>query len=142
MQLTLMGEYALRAVLYMASLPEDSITTISEVSQANNIPENFLRKIIAILSSYEIINSQRGKGGGIRFKKSPDKITPLEIIQIIEGKMALNRCLIDKEFCSNTRWCSVHILWCEAQKHLRQILSSKTISQLARENEKRKNTHK
>ena len=52
--------------------------------------------------------------------------------------MALNKCLIDKAFCSNDRWCTVHTLWCDAQKKLRIILSSKSIAELARENEERK----
>ena len=66
------------------------------------------------------------------------KITPLEIIEAVEGKMALNKCLIDKAFCSNERWCTVHTLWCEGQKKLREILSSKSIAELAQENEERK----
>ncbi len=138
MQLTLTGEYAIRAMIYMASKPDGTAFTILEISSENNIPDQFLRKIIALLSSSGIINSQRGRGGGVKLNRPAKEITPLEIIETVEGEMALNKCLIDKEFCSNDRWCSVHTLWCDAQKNLKKILSSKTIYQLARENEERK----
>jgi len=138
MQLTLTGEYAIRAMIHLASGKDDSIFRISEISNTNSIPEKFLRKIIPQLSNAGLINSQRGIGGGIKLGKSASAITPLEIIEAVEGEMALNKCLIDKAFCSNERWCTVHTLWCEAQNNLRTILSSKSIAELALENERRK----
>jgi len=138
MQLTLTGEYAIRAMIHLASGKDDSIFRISEISYVNNIPEKFLRKIIPQLSNAGLIRSQRGIGGGIKLGKPALEITPLEIIEAVEGEMALNKCLIDKAFCSNDRWCTVHTLWCDAQKKLRIILSSKSIAELARENEERK----
>ena len=138
MQLTLTGEYAIRAMIHLASGKDDSIFQIAEISNVNNIPEKFLRKIIPQLSFAGLIQSQRGIGGGIKLGKPALNITPLEIIEAVEGKMALNKCLIDKAFCSNDRWCTVHTLWCEAQKKLREILSSKSIEELAKENEERK----
>ncbi len=142
MQLTLTGEYAIRAMIHLATGIDDSIFQISEIARINNIPEKFLRKIISQLSYAGLIQSQRGIGGGIKLGKSAFSITPLEIIEVVEGKMALNKCLIDTAFCSNERWCTVHTLWCEAQKNLREILSSKSIAELARENEERKKKFK
>ncbi len=139
MQLTLTGEYAIRAMIYIVSVDENAICTISEISSFNKIPENFLRKIIPQLANAGLIKSQRGSGGGIKLGKSSYQITPLEIIIAVEGEMALNKCLIDKKFCSNERWCTVHTLWCDAQKNLKLILSSKSIAQLAKESKERKN---
>ena len=138
MQLTLTGEYAIRTMIHLASGKDDPVFRISEISSENKIPEKFLRKIIPQLCNAGLIQSQRGIGGGIKLGKSAFEITPLEIIEAVEGEMALNKCLIDKAFCSDDRWCTVHTLWCDAQKKLRLILSSKSIAQLAQENEERK----
>lgn len=138
MQLTLTGEYAIRAMIHLASGKNESIFHISEISDINNIPEKFLRKIIPQLSSAGLIQTQRGIGGGIKLRRPALEITPLQIIEAVEGKMALNKCLIDKAFCSDERWCTVHTLWCDAQKKLRIILASKSIAELALENEERK----
>ncbi len=138
MQLTLTGEYAIRAMIHLVSGKDDSVFRISEVSKSNNIPEKFLRKIVAQLSYGGLVQSQRGIGGGIKLGKPASSITPLHIIEAVEGKLALNKCLIDKAFCSDDRWCTVHTIWCEAQMKLKEILSSKSIEQLYKENEERK----
>jgi Rrf2 family protein len=138
MQLTLTGEYAIRAMIHLVSGKDDSVFRISEVSKSNNIPEKFLRKIVAQLSYGGLVQSQRGIGGGIKLGKPASSITPLHIIEAVEGKLALNKCLIDKAFCSDDRWCTVHTIWCEAQMKLKEILASKSIEQLYKENEERK----
>jgi Rrf2 family protein len=138
MQLTLTGEYAIRAMINLAASGDGVASTISAISVENNIPEKFLRKIVAQLSIAGLIKSQRGIGGGVKLGKPAADITPLEIIEAVEGKLALNKCLIDKEFCSNERWCTVHSLWCDVQSKLKEMLSSKSIAELAKENELRK----
>lgn len=142
MQLTLAGEYAIRTVIYLAENEGREIITIKEIAVNQDIPEKFLRKIIPQLCSAGIIKTYKGNGGGISFDKNPDEITPLEIIQAVEGPLALNKCLIDKEFCSHTRWCSVHTLWCDLLIMMRQKLSSKSIKQLANESQLRRNALK
>jgi Rrf2 family protein len=142
MQLTLTGEYAIRAMIHIVSAGEDTLCTILEISSLNNIPEKFLRKIIPQLSNAGLIKSQRGSGGGIKLGKPSSQITPLDVITAVEGEMALNKCLIDKKFCSNDRWCTVHTLWCDAQKNLKMVLSSKSIKQLAIESKEKKESIK
>jgi Rrf2 family protein len=138
MQLTLAGEYAIRTMIHLAENEDKEIVTIKEIANQQNIPEKFLRKIIPQLCSAGLIKSYKGINGGISFAKSPDEITPYDIIQAVEGPLALNKCLIDKEFCSNTRWCSVHTLWCDLLAMMRQKLSSKSIKELAIESMKRR----
>lgn len=138
MQLTLAGEYAIRTMIHLAENEERGIIRITEIAIEQKIPENFLRKIIPRLVNAGLIKTTKGYKGGIAFGKDSDKITPLEIIQAVEGPLALNKCLIDKEFCSNTRWCSVHTLWCDLLVEMRLKLSSKSIKQLAIESKQRR----
>lgn len=139
MQLTLAGEYAIRTMIHLAENEDRDIITIREIAEQQNIPEKFLRKIISKLCAAGLIKTYRGNGGGISFQKKAEEITPFEIIQAVEGPLALNKCLIDREFCSNTRWCSVHNLWCELLAIMRQKLSSKSIKELAMESKLRRN---
>lgn len=142
MQLTLAGEYAIRTMIHLAENEDREIVTIKEIAKEQKIPEKFLRKIIPQLCNAGFIKTYKGNGGGISFNKNPDTITPLEVIQAIEGPLALNKCLIDKAFCSNTRWCSVHTLWCDILVEMRKKLSSKSIKTLAIESLKRRNALK
>jgi Rrf2 family protein len=138
MQLTMSGEYAVRTMIHLALVPEGSVTQISDISKEWEIPEHFLRKISAQLVGAGLIASTRGLGGGVTLARPAGAITPLEVIEAIEGKIALNKCLIHQGFCSRDRWCAVHRLWAEAQHKLKEVLSSKTIAQLAAESARAK----
>lgn len=142
MQLTLAGEYAIRTMIHLAENESKDSTTIFEISKEQEIPEMFLRKIVPLLSTAGLIKSKKGKQGGISLAKNPDTITPLEIIQAVEGPIALNKCLIDKEFCTDVRWCSVHTIWCELLVDMKKKLSSKSIKQIAMESFQRRNSLK
>jgi len=138
MQLTLAGEYAIRTMIHLAEKEGFGVVHINEISRDQNIPEKFLRKIIPLLVSAGLIKSRKGNGGGICLNRDSNEITPLEIIQAVEGPIALNKCLIDKEFCSNTRWCSVHTLWCDILAEMRLRLSIKSLKDLVEESQRRK----
>jgi len=126
-------------MIHLAENEDREIVTIKEIAELQNIPEKFLRKIIPQLCNAGLIKSYKGIKGGVSFAKSPETITPYDIIQAVEGPLALNKCLIDKEFCSNTRWCSVHTLWCDLLALMRHRLSSKSIKDLALESMRRRN---
>lgn len=138
MQLTMTGEYAIRAMLHLASLPPGTSTQINEIAYLWEIPENILRKIISQLAKAQLIYTQRGIGGGIRLSQPADKLTLLDVIEVVEGKIYLNKCLIGPDFCSRTSWCAVHIVWCEVQQKMKEILSSRSLAELVAINEVRK----
>jgi Rrf2 family transcriptional regulator, iron-sulfur cluster assembly transcription factor len=130
MQLTLTGEYAVRAMIHLASVPPGELAQISDISARWDIPENFLRKIIPSLTKSGMIASRRGNGGGVSLAKPAESITLLDVIEAVEGPMYLNKCLIGPEFCNRTAWCVVHCVWSEAQETLKGILRSKSIAEL------------
>lgn len=138
MQLTLAGEYAIRTMLHLAEKSDSELIMIKEIATIQKIPEKFLRKIIPKLCNAGLVKTIKGKNGGITLARDGSTITPLEIIQAVEGPLALNKCLIDKEFCSNTRWCSVHTIWCDLLVEMRRKLSGKSIKELAEESLKRR----
>lgn len=139
MQLTMTGEYALRAMLYICSSPGDKKFKIAEIASQNDIPENFLRKIVVQLKDAGYLTGHKGNGGGILLNVDPEKITPLHIIEAVEGEIGLNKCLLYKDFCTRDNYCSIHVIWAEAQKQLKEQLSSKNMLELARQNTERHN---
>ena len=130
----MIGEYALRAMLYICSKPFGTSYQISEIAEKNDIPDNFLRKIIPLLKKATLLNSQRGNGGGITLQKKAEDITPLEIINAVEGPILLNKCLVHDKFCSRDDFCSFHTLWADAQQQLKDKLASRNLYELAIEN--------
>ena len=131
MQLTMTGEYAVRAMMHLASLPKGTVVQIPEISRDWEIPEKFLRTIIAKLTKGGLLLSHRGARGGVSLAKPARKITLLDVIELVEGPLSLNKCLINPRFCGRTKSCSVHTVWHEAQSALRHTLSSRALAELA-----------
>jgi Rrf2 family protein len=137
LQLTMTGEYSVRAMLHLASKPFGSIFQISEIAKQWDIPEEFLRKIVQLLSKSGLIFSRRGMGGGVELARPAADITLLEIIEAAEGKLALNKCLIESGVCYRDAWCAVHLVWQEVQDKMKEILHGKSLAELAAQNRAR-----
>lgn len=138
LQLTMTGEYTVRAMLHLASQPPGTIVQIYDIAQQGDIPETFLRKIMQLLTKSSLVLSHRGVGGGIELAKSAEDITLLEVIEAAEGKLALNKCLIHAGFCPRDSRCAVHLVWVEVQDKMKEILRSKSIAELARQSLQRR----
>ena len=131
------GDYAIRAMLHLAGEDLNKNVQIQDISKKWDIPENFLRKIIPLLAKVGLVMSVRGSGGGIKLAKSPNEITALDVIETVEGKIFLNKCLFSDDICDRSDWCSMHEVWEEAQESLKSVLKSKSIAQLAATNSER-----
>ena len=135
LQLTRDGEYAVRAVLFLASQPLGKISLISEISKAQDVPKSYLAKIMQHLVKVGLVNSRRGAKGGFFLARHADRITLRQTIEAVEGPIYLNVCLIKKGECPRDEICPVHPVWREAQEKLFSVLESKTMAQLAKDSE-------
>ena len=129
-RLTKAGEYGLRAVRYLVENIEDERISIGDISQSKNIPEPFLRKLFKPLVQNNIIHSTRGVAGGVRLAREPEEITVLEVVEALEGPLALNDCLLDDSECEFLSECGMHDVWEEAQAAMAKVLRSKDLTDL------------
>ena len=102
MQLTSFTDYGLRALIYMASLPQDKMTSISEVTEVYGVSRNHMVKIINQLSRVGFVTAVRGKHGGIRLGKPAESIRLGDVVRALEP-LALVNC--SSEFCHITPAC-------------------------------------
>jgi Rrf2 family protein len=141
MQVSMAGKYAIRAMMYLASLPLNTIIQISDLSEKWGIPEKYLRKIIPLLAKAGLIYSRRGMGGGIVLARPSKEISFLEIVEAVEGKIFLNKCLMSPDMCERSPWCSTNRVWHEAQESMKKVLSGKNLEELAISNETQFSEH-
>ena len=80
-------------MIYLASVPEGSIVPFREIGRSMEIPQDFLAKILKTLVNAGIVNSVRGARGGYRLARSAHDISFLDVIEAVEGPVALNTCL-------------------------------------------------
>ncbi|MHB1361056.1 MAG: RrF2 family transcriptional regulator [Thermoleophilia bacterium] len=105
MQLTRQTDYAMRAVLYLATSP---LASIRQIAEAQSVPQEYLAKILQKLAKEGIVTTHRGVGGGVSLARAPEKISMLDVIEAIEGRVALNRCLIHPRECPREKFCPMH----------------------------------
>lgn len=92
MKLSTFSDYTLRVLIYLAS-ERDGLATIPEIAAAYQISNNHLMKVVHQLSRAGVIESVRGKGGGIRLAKAPDEIRLGQLIRASEGAAPIVECL-------------------------------------------------
>jgi len=131
MQITRATDYAVRVMVYLASLPPDRKAPLGELAEATSVRDNFLSKILQRLVRNGLISSHRGTGGGFRLSVTPDNLTLLQVVEAIEGKIALNICLSEWQSCPLQSQCAVYPVWQKAQSALSQELAGVTIAELA-----------
>lgn len=133
MQLTLTADYAARVMIHLASLPFGERVSRDILAAAGEIPAHFLGKILQALARSGLIVSRRGAAGGFALARPADQMTLLDVLEAIEGPLALNRCLQKATPCSRAGWCGAHLVWARAQAALAEVLRSATLMDLARQ---------
>jgi len=131
MQLTRAGEYAVKSLVFLATQDDDARVMASEVADAEKIPVNFVRKILESLAKTGLVKSFRGAGGGFTLGRSPEHITLCQVIEAVEGPLALNQCLVPSA-CVNLSQCPMSQIWMEAQRAVEDVLGKYSLADVAR----------
>jgi len=131
LQLTRGGEYAVRAMAYLARLPEGHVAALHEIGRAQDIPESFLAKILQSLVHAGLAVSLRGAHGGFALARPASEITMRDVIEAVDGPIALNQCVASPEDCPRNHDCEVHKVWLCAQDQLMGVLGTVSLQSLA-----------
>ena len=132
MQITRQADYAVRAVVYLAQREPGLRVSTSHIATEQNIPITFLAKIISQLAASGVVRTMRGSRGGVTLAKPITEISLLEVVEAIDGPMALNECTINPSRCMMIDNCAVREVWCEARNELVEKLAQTKFSQFAR----------
>jgi Rrf2 family transcriptional regulator, iron-sulfur cluster assembly transcription factor len=125
------SEYAIRALVYMASRGEE-LVKLREISEAESIPAPFLSNVLNRLVATGLLRSHRGPTGGYAFARDPGTIRLLDIREAIDGLGDLEACVVGLRDCSDQAPCSVHTRWKPVREEVRRFLTETTLETLVR----------
>jgi Rrf2 family transcriptional regulator, nitric oxide-sensitive transcriptional repressor len=92
-RLTLYTDYTLRVMIYLTLKHKGGeVTTIDEMAQAYGISRNHLTKIVNELSQSGFIETTRGRAGGARLARAPNRISLGEVVRMAEKDFAVVQC--------------------------------------------------
>lgn len=130
MRITQEADYALRIVAQLAS--SGSVVDANTIADSAGITSGFALKILRKLSLGDVVSSQKGASGGYRLAKSADEITLLDIIQLIDGEIAISKCLSGEHICTkqgeNKSACKIHRIFDAINHDLVEKLGKITIA--------------
>ena len=105
------SKHAIQAMIYLAT-HKDKPVLVKAIAEYYSIPLFYLAKIVQTLSKHNLLNSIRGRGGGIMLNKNPKKILISDIVLAIEGKKeGKEMCVYGLDICSDSVPCPIHENW-------------------------------
>ena len=92
MQLKKYTDYALRVLIYTGTKPNDELASIKEISEVFNISQHHLGKIVFELNKMGLLETIRGRNGGIRLAKPASEINVGLLVRSLESDFNLLEC--------------------------------------------------
>jgi Rrf2 family iron-responsive transcriptional regulator len=131
MRLTRQSSYAIRTLIYCAvNAPE--LSRVADIAKAHAISELFLFKLIKPLVENGLIETVRGRHGGIRLGRPASEITLLDTIRLTEDSFAMAECFEGGDItCPLVSNCDVNSALGEALQAFFAVLDSYTIADLS-----------
>jgi Rrf2 family nitric oxide-sensitive transcriptional repressor len=129
MHLTRFTDYGLRTLIYLALRPDD-LASIAEISGAYRISENHMIKVVHHLGQARLIETTRGRNGGMKLARPAADIGLGDVVRATEPSLALVACQAG-EPCAIGGVCCLQGIMDEAQKAMLAVLDRYTLADVA-----------
>src|SRR5512147_1522255 len=104
-------DYGLRAMIYLASIPQESVVPFREIARQMDVPEDFLAKILKTLVDQGLVRSTRGPHGGYALARPPVASSFLGVTEAVEGPVRLNVGGGGEGACGHAPACTMVSVW-------------------------------
>lgn len=136
MQLTKQANYALRTMIYCAANPAPQ-SRVAEIAKAYGISELSLFKFIKPLVDNQLLESVRGRNGGIKLGRAASQITMQEVVEVAEENFILAECFGEGDTsCPLVGSCEINSALSEALRAFLSVLGKYTIADLSKRDAK------
>jgi Rrf2 family protein len=120
-------DYGLHLMLALAEGKNNIPQSTASLSEQLQMPLPFMHQIAHALMQSGLIKATPGPRGGLRLNQPPSDISVLNIVEALEGPIALNPCLDCNDCCPRQENCSAHIVWNELQQKIVLYLQNITL---------------
>lgn len=129
------GRYALRAMVDVAQHNHEAPVSRQAIADRQEISADYVAQLFRPLQSAGLLEGIKGPGGGYRLARDPSNITAADIVQAVEGPVALVHCLLpcpeEGPSCSRASQCVTHLLWKRLSDTVTEVLGSVTLQDLS-----------
>lgn len=132
MQIPRRVDYGLRAAIYLSQQDPERSCSLAEIARHQGVPRKFLEKIIQGLIRGGLVKSKRGADGGYALARSPGEISFQDVIEALEGPIAVNVCMDEHLSCDQLPRCTMLGVWDEIQRKVVDVFARTTLADLQR----------
>jgi FeS assembly SUF system regulator len=140
LRLSKLTDYAVVVMIHLHR--GEAVQTSPGIARDIGLPEPTVAKVLKSLAGSSLVVSQRGARGGYRLARSLDGVSIAEVVEAIEGPIALTACVEGTQgLCESKALCPMHGRWDPVNDAIQQALSSIMLADMARTQTRRSLAH-
>lgn len=124
-------DYGTLVLAHMAREPA-GVYAAADVAVATHLAVPTVSKLLKCFARAGLLTSQRGAHGGYSLARPPEQITAVQLIDAVEGPVAITQCSLGHDRCNLEPVCGVGHNWQRITLAIREALGTITLAQLAR----------
>jgi len=125
-------DYAMRLMVNLAMHFDDGFISSRVLSKEEDVSYQLSCKLLQKLNAAGLVRSTMGVNGGFSLNKPPSEINLANVIDVIQGPLVINRCLLSKDACPRQATCPITKKLKGLQSSLTESLSSITLADLVK----------
>jgi len=123
------SQYAIRAVVYVATHGADAPVRVGPIATAMEVPRNYLSKTLHLLARSGVLRSVRGPRGGFQLAIPPARLTLARVTEPFDA-VGVRHCLLGRTRCGDGQPCPAHARWGEVSDSLQTFFRTTSIADL------------
>ncbi len=129
-------DYAIRAMANIAGHYGKELVSSRLISLQEKIPYQLTCKLMQKLHKAKLIASTMGPKGGFELSRTPEKVSILNIVEIIQEPLSLNKCILSNFGCPKRKTCTIRPKLVELQNYIGNFLNDITLADIIKQEEK------
>ncbi|HET8551556.1 MAG TPA: SUF system Fe-S cluster assembly regulator [Gammaproteobacteria bacterium] len=130
LRLSKLTDYGTVVLAHMAAQPK-VMHTASDLAARTHLALPTVSKLLKLFARGGLVHSYRGAQGGYKLARKPEEITAVQIIDAVEGPVAITECSVRDGLCNLEPVCAIGHNWQRISLSIREALKTVTLAELA-----------
>ena len=131
MKVSTKGRYGLRIMVELAAQHGSGPTQVATIAQNQELPAKYIHVLVGGLKAAGLVTAVRGPNGGLELAREPARITALDVVEALEGRLSAVEGALDPALGGNAGECVTGDVWDEMAAAMEEVLRRHTLADLA-----------